>query len=97
MDLADLDFIGKSLLRAPPMGHREQPVLDVPSKADPSRLRRGQGAKNFGLVRSFAIDFRPAATDKEASNSGESRPDGTHSKPGSATSPALTRIRSLGH
>jgi hypothetical protein len=38
----------------------------VPSKADPSRLRRGQGAKNVGLVRSFAINFRPAATDKRS-------------------------------
>ena len=31
---------------------------------------------------------------KEASNAGESRPDGTRSQPGSAISPALTRIRS---
>src|SRR3979411_2703019 len=40
--------------------------------------------------RSSGINCRPTAT-------GERRPEGTRSKHGSATSPALTRIRSLGH
>jgi len=66
MNLAGLDFIGKPRLRAPPMGHREQPVLEVPFKDGPSRLRRGQGAKNIALVRPFAINFRPAATAKRS-------------------------------
>jgi len=56
MNLAGLDFIGKPRLCAPSMDHREQLVLEVPIKDDPSRLRRGQGAKNIALVRPFAIN-----------------------------------------